>query len=212
MVHDRLLDIAIREFGEKGLDGASTRSIASAAGTAMSSITYHYGSKQGLYLAVADYIAEHMASEMLPVLDLANTAPLRDPQAARAKIHHILNAFAQRMMGQKSAALSMFIMREQLHPGEAFDRLYEAAMGQVLDYLSELVAVATDAPADERTRLFAFLLAAQVFSLRSARGALLRVAGQTATEGPFAQSLTSLISFNTDAMLDRLHADRQETA
>ena len=61
MVQSRLLDIAISEFGAKGLEGASTRGIAAAAGTAMSSITYHYGGKEGLYLAAADRIAERMA-------------------------------------------------------------------------------------------------------------------------------------------------------
>ena len=60
MAHDRLLEVAVREFGQKGLEGASTRGIAAAAGTAMSSITYHYGGKEGLYLAAADYIAQQM--------------------------------------------------------------------------------------------------------------------------------------------------------
>jgi AcrR family transcriptional regulator len=211
VVQERLLDIAIREFGEKGLDGASTRGIASAAGTAMSSITYHYGSKQGLYLAVADHISETMAREMLPVLDLDDAASLREPAAARAKIHHILCAFAERMMGEKSAAWSMFIMREQLHPGAAFDRLY-AVMGQVLDHLAALISVVTGAPATERTRVAAFLMAAQIFSLRSARGTLLRLADRSAIEGCFAESLSHLISLNADAMLDRLSAERQETA
>ena len=52
-----ILIFAVREFGSKGLDGASTRGIAEAAGTAMSSITYHFGGKEGLYLAAAEHIA-----------------------------------------------------------------------------------------------------------------------------------------------------------
>jgi len=60
MVQNRLLETAIREFGAKGRDGASTRDIATAAGTAMSSITYHFGGKDGLYLAAADHLAEGM--------------------------------------------------------------------------------------------------------------------------------------------------------
>ena len=55
MLQHRLLEIAIAEFAAQGLEGASTRGIATAAGTAMSSITYHYGGKEGLYLAAADY-------------------------------------------------------------------------------------------------------------------------------------------------------------
>ena len=62
MLQSRLLDIAISEFGTKGREGASTRGIAAAAGTAMSSITYHYGGKEGLYLAAADRIAERMTA------------------------------------------------------------------------------------------------------------------------------------------------------
>src|SRR3546814_4551512 len=60
MIQNRLLETAVREFGRKGLDGASTRGLAKAAGTAMSSITYHYGRKEGLYLAAADYIVSQM--------------------------------------------------------------------------------------------------------------------------------------------------------
>src|SRR3546814_10523816 len=54
-------------FGRKGLDGASTRGIAKAAGTAMSSITYHYGGKEGLYLAAADYIVSQMDDGAHPI-------------------------------------------------------------------------------------------------------------------------------------------------
>lgn len=212
MLQDRLLDIAIREFGEKGLDGASTRGIAGAAGTAMSSITYHYGGKEGLYLAVADHITAQMAHEMLPVLNLDDTTALADPVAARAKIHHILSVFVERMMGDKSAAWSMFIMREQLLPGAAFDRIYDGVMGTVLEHLVELLCVATGAAPSDDTRIAAFLMAAQVFSLRSARGALLRMSGQDAIEGAFAESLKHQITLSTNATLDRLRAERQETA
>ena len=40
------------------------RAIATAAGTTMSSITYHYGGKQGLYLAAARHIADQMGERM----------------------------------------------------------------------------------------------------------------------------------------------------
>ena len=58
MIRERLLSVAIERFGESGFEGASTRDIAQAADTAMSSITYHFGSKEGLYLACADFISE----------------------------------------------------------------------------------------------------------------------------------------------------------
>ena len=51
--HLRLLDVAVDHFGRFGIDGASTRAIAKDAETPMSSITYHFGGKEGLYLATA---------------------------------------------------------------------------------------------------------------------------------------------------------------
>jgi len=49
-------------------DGGKFVEIAAAAGTAMSSITYHYGGKEGLYLAAADHISSRMAEGMSPAL------------------------------------------------------------------------------------------------------------------------------------------------
>jgi len=212
MLQDRLIDIAIREFGEKGLDGASTRGIAGAADTAMSSITYHYGGKEGLYLAAADHIAEQMSREMLSLLDLEDPVALADAAAARAKIHYILCLLIDRMLGEKSAAWSMFIIREQLLPGAAFDRIYDKAMGRLLGHLVDLVCVATGVSADAQIRVAVFLMTAQVFALRSARGVMLRLAGEDGTVESFTNSLKHEITLSTNATLDRLTTDRQETA
>ena len=53
----RLLEVAIDHFGRLGREGASTRAIAKDADTLMSSITYHFKGKDGLYLACAEHIA-----------------------------------------------------------------------------------------------------------------------------------------------------------
>ena len=83
MVQHRLLDIAIAEFAAKGLEGASTRGISAAAETAMSSITYHYGGKEGLYLAAADYIAAQIGDHMGPHVAAAERHPAqRDARAS----------------------------------------------------------------------------------------------------------------------------------
>src|SRR5437879_6854420 len=73
-IGQRLLDAAIDHFGRKGLEGASTRAIAAAAGTTMSSITYHYGGKEGLYLAAVRHITNQINERLDPVL-LASRNP-----------------------------------------------------------------------------------------------------------------------------------------
>ena len=130
MLQQRLLDIAIAEFGAKGLEGASTRGIAKAAGTAMSSITYHYGGKEGLYLAAADHIAAQIGEHMAPALELGALSPGMTASAARTAVQHILARFIE-TMGTKNSAFSLFIVREQMEPTEAFDRIYGGLMGKL---------------------------------------------------------------------------------
>ncbi|GAB1441101.1 hypothetical protein MASR2M36_38860 [Providencia sp.] len=47
-------------YGEQGLDGATTRKIAQASGQNIAAISYYFGSKEGLYLAVAQLIVKNI--------------------------------------------------------------------------------------------------------------------------------------------------------
>src|SRR5437763_13969812 len=102
----RLLETAIDHFGRKGIEGASTRAIAAAAGTTMSSITYHYGSKRGLYLAAARHIADQMGERMTPALAASETRSREGegPDAALPALLAIIDRFAEMMVHPDSAA------------------------------------------------------------------------------------------------------------
>jgi AcrR family transcriptional regulator len=200
VLQSRLLDIAVREFGSKGLDGASTRSIAAAAGTAMSSITYHYGGKEGLYLAAADHIASEMAAMMSPVLD--DTAA-SDAGSARASIHAILAAFADKMVGSdETSEWSLFIMREQMRPTEAFERLYAGPMGQMAERLVADVLTATGA-SDDDARATAVMLFGQVLVWRASRALAGRVMARS-IDADTASAIRARLSAQTDCILDSL--------
>ncbi len=70
-----LLDAALREFAAHGFEGASTRSIAAAAGTHQPQINYHFESKDALWREAVDHlfallddaVRRHVGS--LPVAD-----------------------------------------------------------------------------------------------------------------------------------------------
>lgn len=203
MVQAKLIDVAIAEFGSKGLDGASTRGIAAAAGTAMSSITYHYGGKEGLYLAAAEHIAKHMAEGLADVVDPSGAERVH-PGEARAAIQHLLARFVEQMAGDAFDDRAMFIVREQTHPTAAFDKLYGGAMGRMLESLVDLVCVASGVKDRRVATVATITLYGQVLALRSSRAACLRLLGVDQLSGEVLGALKHRIAANTDAMLDRL--------
>lgn len=74
-----ILDVALTEFAEKGLDGARIDEIAAATQTSKRMIYYYFGSKEGLYLAVleASYRAMRETEADLHLDDLEPEAALR---------------------------------------------------------------------------------------------------------------------------------------
>jgi AcrR family transcriptional regulator len=70
----RLLATARSVFAQRGFDGASVREITGTAGVNLGAITYHFGSKQGLYDAV-------MEEAFRPLLEGLARAPERADEA-----------------------------------------------------------------------------------------------------------------------------------
>ena len=196
----RLLDIAVREFGAKGLDGASTRGIAEAAATAMSSITYHFGSKEGLYLAAADHVAQRMGEGLDPCL-IGGDLPV-DPPAARAALHALLAHMIAKFVSEHDEDWSMFIAREQMKPTEACDRLYASPRGEMSERLVARVAAATGA-GDLDSRIAAVALFGQVIVWRGSRALAARVIARP-MEADVLAAIAARIRRNTEAVLDSL--------
>ncbi|WP_174291131.1 CerR family C-terminal domain-containing protein [Sphingomonas bacterium] len=207
MPHDRLLSIATREFGLKGLDGASTRGIAAAAGTAMSSITYHFGGKDGLYLAAADHVTAHMAANMGETLAAEQAVTDDDPAAARALIHAIFAQLIAGMSDEGSADISLFVMREQMNPTEAFDRIYGGLMGQMLDIIARLVRIATGSDDERSARIMTMLLLGQALTPRLCRASMLRLLHVETIEAADDEAIRRQVKANTDASIDSVIAD-----
>lgn len=209
MVQQRLLDIAIDAFGKHGLDGASTRKIAAAAGTAMSSITYHYGGKEGLYLAAADYIASAMAESLSPALmvEVADD----DAIGARQAVHDMLDAMLDKMLGKQTESWGLFIVREQMNPTAAFDRLFNGPLGQLTRRLARLVCIAMGVADGEETRITALTLFGQVLVVRSSRATMLRLLETETIDNKLAARIRGRLHANTNAILDALTAEAKET-
>jgi TetR/AcrR family transcriptional regulator len=66
-IRQQLLDSALVEFGAKGFDGASTRSIAQRVDAHQPQINYHFASKDALWIAAVDHLFERLGVELADV-------------------------------------------------------------------------------------------------------------------------------------------------
>lgn len=178
MLQDRLLETAIDRFGRRGFEGASTREIARASGTAMSSITYHFGGKEGLYLAAADYIAAQMRETLEPLRARAKElAEGADREQATELLLAMLDGFAQMMLRPETESWARFIVREQQQPTEAFERLYQGAMQAMLETFVGLLAKVRSDLENAECRAMAILIFGQALVLRVGRASVCRALG-----------------------------------
>jgi AcrR family transcriptional regulator len=199
----RLLEVAIDHFGRLGREGASTRAIARDAGTLMSSITYHFKGKDGLYLACAEHIASTIRAKTAPIVDRL-ALPTPDAQA-RATIDALIGGLIVIMMQEDVAPMARFVVREQMSPTRAFDILYDGAIGHVIEPLVALLMTVTgDRLGLEEARIRAFSLLGQVYALRFGRAALMRLT-RWESVGPRETELArAAILANVDAILAEL--------
>jgi AcrR family transcriptional regulator len=137
----RLLDVAVDQFGRCGIAGTSTRAIAREAQTPMSSITYYFGGKEGLYCAAAERVAEQLTLHIQPILNESDQVFGEDGDAAAARlaIQLILKRIAEIMVDPDTTTVARFIVREQIAPESSFTRLGKGPFGPVIERLSTLV-------------------------------------------------------------------------
>ena len=170
----RIVETAVAQFGQYGFDGASTREIAKASGTAMSSITYHFGGKEKLYLACADHIVSVVSGLYRPLLATIRDHPPQSPAEARRQLLALLETFARFLLSPRSATFAQFVSREQQHPTEAFARLYDGVMGPLLETAILLSAVARPSLAEAERRPLILQIMGMALVLRLGRACVVR--------------------------------------
>ena len=131
---EALLAAALDVFGRAGFDAASTRRIAAAAGVNQALIAYHFGGKQGLYLAVFESITEQASAQMQPLVESIDRrlADIHrsDPGHKQECVQHLdslLSAIIDLFGEPDAPAWVRLVMREQQDPTEAFEIFYGGA-------------------------------------------------------------------------------------
>lgn len=196
MLSERLLDVAIDHFGRLGFDGASTRAIAKDSGTAMSSITYHFGGKEQLYLAAAQHIGRCIGAAQDEALTAARSALEGSREQAIAAVLALIDSLAAMMLRPQSESWARFIMREQQAPTAAFDAIYEGVMKGMSETLIALVSrVRQDLPPQE-VRATTVLMVGQAMILRAGRASVCRVLGIPSIDGAAGDLLRARLRAN----------------
>ena len=202
----RLIEAALKIFGEAGFDGASTRMLADAAGANLAAIPYHFGSKEGLYRAAAEFVVENCGPEILPTVDRVNRALAAKKLSrsdATALLHELLERFSAIVVGSEfSDRFAGFVMREQMQPGAAFEILYEGLMSKTMDACRKLLAIALARPSDDtRILIRAQTLLGQILVFRTSRACVFRQLGWTEISPAHLKLIQSIVGENIDRIL-----------
>lgn len=170
-MRNSLIHAAIERFGKRGYDAVGTREIAAAVDTPMSSITYHFGGKEGLYIAAAEHIFDHIHDEVL-----AHGPPLPDDDATRderlAAICARIRAVGTFMLSEKSAPFALFMGREQQDPSPKVLTLMEAKILPVMRGLAHQVAILRPELDEREAKAVSVFLFGMAITLRHSHATL----------------------------------------
>jgi len=141
----RLVQAAVRVFGESGYHAVGTRDLAEAAGTNQAAIPYYFGGKEGLHKAAAQDVAKVGHAAFEPLLDRVKAAAPAslDRPALVDLVTATFRGLTRGLVGPLNEGYrAAFVMNEQLRPGPAFDVLYDGYIRPVHEAITTVTAAA----------------------------------------------------------------------
>lgn len=167
----RIIEAAVRRFGEDGYEGASTRQIAQDAGVNPPALQYYFDSKEGLFAACREHILDGFAGAMRDVYERSEKIAPGDAKAAAEIFCDLLEGVADFMFETAEAkGWRRFFARVRAGNGHGLVDDSMAARGEkeFFAHCFRLVAVATGGSptnADTRLRTLAALAVLTAFHL-----------------------------------------------
>lgn len=178
-----LVTAATVVFARTGFEAVGTREIAAAAGVHPALIGYHFGGKEGLYLAVFEHIATAMDQRVGPALDRvdAGLAAVAGSASATtqglAMLYQLCDAMVATLADEASGPWGPLMMREQQAPTPAFDLIYERFMKRMLGTMTRLVRACDPKRSEAAARMTVVTIMGQIMVFRVARAGVMRHLG-----------------------------------
>lgn len=198
---NQLIAAALAQFGEYGLH-ATTRDIAAQAGQNIAAITYYFGSKEDLYLACAQWIADFIGSQFRPHAEEAERLfgqPEPDRGAMRELILRACKNMIMLLTQDDTVNLSKFISREQLSPTAAYQLVHDQVINPLHTHLTRLIAAYTGRDAnDTQMILHTHAILGEVLAFRLGKETILLRTGWS----QFDEDKTALIEQTVTCHID----------
>ncbi|APG17316.1 transcriptional regulator [Kosakonia radicincitans] len=203
----QLIAAALAQFGEYGLH-ATTRDIAALAGQNIAAITYYFGSKEDLYLACAQWIADFISKNFHPHVQAAE-ALFAQPEPNKAEIRALIHSACRNMITllthDETLNLSKFISREQLSPTRAYQRVHDQVIAPMHSHLTALLAAYTGRDAtDTETIIHTHALLGEILAFRLGRETFLLRAGWLQFDEEKTAQIYQVITCHIDLILQGL--------
>lgn len=197
----QLIAAALAQFGEYGMN-ATTREIAAQAGQNIAAITYYFGSKEDLYLACAQWIADFIGSQFRPHAEEAErlfAQPEPDRGAMRELILRACKNMIMLLTQDDTVNLSKFISREQLSPTAAYQLVHDQVINPLHTHLTRLIAAYTGRDAnDTQMILHTHAILGEVLAFRLGKETILLRTGWS----QFDEDKTALIEHTVTCHID----------
>lgn len=206
----RLIEAGLEVFGRYGFTAATTRMIAEQGQVNLAAIPYHFGGKEGLYLAVIEHIVATVNQQLAPWLRAVRDR-LEAGDLARGEAQDLLEGFlgvlVDFVVGSAEAPrFGRIVLREQMSPSTAFDRIYAGIMQPVQSVVADLLGVISGADGAPRAlSLRAFALVGQIMVFRFGRETLVRHVGLAGYSSEETSEIRRIILEQTQAALHGLY-------
>jgi AcrR family transcriptional regulator len=125
---DQILDTALSHFARNGFTAASLRQIAADVGVHVTLIGHNYGSKDDLWRAVIDRVAEKL-TRRLEAVPIAGAETLQSGMNLSQMMSHLIDIICD------TPNLARFILREVAQQDEHFEYIFERLTKPIHDLL-----------------------------------------------------------------------------
>ena len=178
---EKILDIAVKEFAEKGYEAVATRDICAKANINISAIYYYFQNKRGLYEGVLCRVVEVLNSYLGDMIKEYNEFKKYTPVAeeCRKMLQRIIHKFIEGICLPKvpKEIVTIYLM-EYVKPSECF-HIFEDSLNKVyMPIIADLLMEANEGRmTEENATLSTFMLFSQIFNVAVRKESISKMMG-----------------------------------